>query len=477
VTENSCVGADPLISSPVLLSDWIKDVTAIGTASEAMEPESFSDSDAPMDPVYAFGPAGTTVILFEGEIGERTATSRRGRIELSLGPKASLNWEADVGAALDLRSDTVDLRICLNGSESTVKAIRGRSGGGWINHVEVGAAATRLDRIVVNWINLPSMIGLEPLTFKRKGTTTVYSGRWRGDIDGWSIALDQRPDHKEVFEDARGRDVHAVTHVMEIRRTDRSAFTADAVQSVIECLRISLSFAFGRWVAPILPVGFAKEGVRAWESWAAPICDPPRGRADGWLVQPRSADLLEFLTKSMAAFGSSTTLWTTRFQMLLGVEAARGGAFVEQRLISAFSAIESVEWVSLVLSGQLTENEYRRYSGARRLQTVLHAANIPPEIDPASLPALASFAQAELFADGPTALVEVRNRLVHPKRVRDDVYHIDGLAVDAWLLARHYATLLILHSIDYRGGYQRLLPPYGWAGTGTPVPWIDQTSK
>jgi hypothetical protein len=51
----------------------------------------------------------------------------------------------------------------------------------------------------------------------------------------------------------------------------------------------------------------------------------------------------------------------------------------------------------------------------------------------------------------------------------DQIYHLDGLAADVWLLSRHHLTLLILHSISYRGSYERLLPPFGWAGDATPV--------
>jgi hypothetical protein len=84
---------------------------------------------------------------------------------------------------------------------------------------------------------------------------------------------------------------------------------------------------------------------------------------------------------------------------------------------------------------------------------------------------LAAFPALENLPDGPAAVASVRNRLIHPKTPHDQIYHLDGLVVDAWLLTRHYLTLLILHSIDYRGSYVRLLPPFGWAGNAVPVPW------
>lgn len=73
--------------------------------------------------------------------------------------------------------------------------------------------------------------------------------------------------------------------------------------------------------------------------------------------------------------------------------------------------------------------------------------------------------------DGPGAVVYIRNHLVHPKRLQEDVYKNQGLTRDAWLLVRHYVNLLILFSIGYDGSFARLLPPWGWAGTVEPVPW------
>jgi hypothetical protein len=98
-----------------------------------------------------------------------------------------------------------------------------------------------------------------------------------------------------------------------------------------------------------------------------------------------------------------------------------------------------------------------------------------PCIDAVALPTLAAFARAENLSDGPAAVTAVRNRLVHPQTLYDQIYHLDGLALDVWLLSRHYLNLLILHSINYQGSYVQLLPPFGWAGDAKSVPWAVVT--
>jgi hypothetical protein len=72
--------------------------------------------------------------------------------------------------------------------------------------------------------------------------------------------------------------------------------------------------------------------------------------------------------------------------------------------------------------------------------------------------------------DGPAAVVAVRNRLVHPRNPNDEIYHLDDLVLDTWLLSRHYLNLLILHSIGYQGSYVNLFPG-GRAWDAKPVPW------
>ncbi|MBQ0885268.1 hypothetical protein KBZ94_09985 [Streptomyces sp. RM72] len=68
-------------------------------------------------------------------------------------------------------------------------------------------------------------------------------------------------------------------------------------------------------------------------------------------------------------------------------------------------------------------------------------------------------------------VTHIRNRLVHPKEAQQSVYSVNGLVTEAWLLTRHYLTLLALRSIGYRGAYQDLSRTNGWVGETERVPW------
>lgn len=70
-------------------------------------------------------------------------------------------------------------------------------------------------------------------------------------------------------------------------------------------------------------------------------------------------------------------------------------------------------------------------------------------------------------------VTQIRNRILHPKGAQDAIYNptLDGLVAEVWRLTGHYLTLLILHSLDYRGSYRDLRRTAGWASETTKVPW------
>ncbi|MEU3077345.1 hypothetical protein [Streptomyces laurentii] len=77
-------------------------------------------------------------------------------------------------------------------------------------------------------------------------------------------------------------DVYAMTHVMEIRRLNGTAFTDAEVTRVLSAMHVGLSFALGRWVAPALPVGQNDHEQMVWGQCGPMLCDPARRISSGW---------------------------------------------------------------------------------------------------------------------------------------------------------------------------------------------------
>jgi hypothetical protein len=267
-----------------------------------------------------------------------------------------------------------------------------------------------------------------------------------------------------------------MTHVMELRRADGATFTATEAEPVLTALHVGVSFALGRWAAPVLPVGEGANGEVVWQSWRVPHCDPARETSPGWWYQRQHTSLADFLDRLIKAFADPDRLPTLRLQMILGIAATNDRGFVEQRVMMGAAGLEHVMWQALVHGGRITEDQYRRRAAHDLLRMALTDAKIPTDIDPQLLPVITKFvaderAQYGAVLDGPGVVTQIRNRLVHPKAAQERVYRLDGLVAEVWLLTRHYLVLLILHSLGYQGSYRDLRRLHGLAGEVDEVPW------
>ena len=91
-------------------------------------------------------------------------------------------------------------------------------------------------------------------------------------VDGWTVTIDRRDDHDEIWNRVKAEGTFGVTHVDEVRRTDGSSFLPSDVGPVLDALQFGMSFAVGRWVSPTVPVGFGPDGRQVWEQCSARQC-------------------------------------------------------------------------------------------------------------------------------------------------------------------------------------------------------------
>jgi hypothetical protein len=97
----------------------------------------------------------------------------------------------------------------------------------------------------------------------------------------------------------------------------------------------------------------------------------------------------------------------------------------------------------------------------------LTLSGIPLEI-PDELDELKRRAAAFNWRDGPSALVELRNGVVHPDK-SDRVLGIDiKIRAQAWQLMMHYLRLVFLRLFDYKGAYFEHL-----TGSDATTPWTN----
>jgi hypothetical protein len=156
--------------------------------------------------------------------------------------------------------------------------------------------------------------------------------------------------------------------------------------------------------------------------------------------------------------------------------ASGQNALVEQGLMTSIAGIEGLSWVDEVVSGQVDHTKWRNKGAAWRIRRLLTRAQIPIYIDAKKTPALDKFAKDRSLGDGPSALIEVRDELTHPKD-RRQLYQTLRLLGEASRLSSQYLDLLILHRLRYQGHITDRMKLDGSDWDSQPVPWHSQISS
>ncbi|MGI5180577.1 hypothetical protein ACQEVZ_30115 [Dactylosporangium sp. CA-152071] len=431
----------------------------------------------PLKPIYPYNQPGEAIDLYSGPIGGLYDDTVEGTIRLVPYPTPDLRWDVAVPntegrSTIDRLGGTFDLTAGSMVGRATVSATSDSRVSGISGSLEFESGKP-VTRALVHWMNLPDYNGNATIRYDGDdGSKTWTHSRLALEIEEWSITLDGRPGNGSLFKEDTGLARFVLTHVMEIRRTDGSTFDAESARLLLDALRLSFSFAAGRWVSPTLTVGFDTADAEVWRWWVTPICAPYEKTGSPIISPLVFADVEAFLKASVAKLHGGNAHNTTRFQFQFATQTSNLG-FVENRIFAAFPAIENLSWETFVLGGVIAKKDFedsKVWPTARRLRELLTRAQIPLDLDQKRLPALYQLAQ-EKGNDGPEAATWVRNRLIHPKDPYDRIYTRESLVVEAWQLSREYICLLVLHAIGYRGGYLSPIPPHGWLGDPAPVPW------
>jgi hypothetical protein len=451
------------------------------------------DSGAePIRPVYHFNEPGQSIVLFEGQIRGLGDSEVPGKVELVCAPRLGIEWSVGAGSNPTSKAgEPVKLLLQRSEGEFLLPGHARLWDEGWSNGATSGDQDSQLERIVAHWFNLPNWNSPIPLAVMTdQNERRQWMGRWCLECSGWKITFDTRRDHGRVWQNLRGSATYMMTHVMELRREDGQQFTARQAKPVIEALHLGISFALGRWAAPMLVVGQSLDQRNVWEEWRVRHCEPARSISLGWWYNQSIDSLGELLVEVIRELTIPGKSHDLKFQMASAIIAVNDSGFVEQRITLGAAGIEHLTWQNLVRDGVMTEKQYggkalyggQKLHAASRLRILLDKACIPTDIDPRLLPTAAKFLdderkrQGNAKLDGADLVVQVRNRLIHPDEKHGRLYDYEGLLTDIWGLTRHYFVLLLLHSLRYNGQYRDLTKFQGFASDVDVVPWALGTN-
>ncbi|MBI3976277.1 MAG: hypothetical protein HY334_07785 [Armatimonadetes bacterium] len=313
---------------------------------------------------------------------------------------------------------------------------------------------------------------------RRAGRNTLEGGGWRVVLD-WlgSTAYRRRPEDDKAELPALEREGYEVTHVGSLERADGSPFTVEDCLPVIDLLSYLLSFARGRYCCLLLPVGFNADGRRAWEEWSVRKVHPGtpvEGGSWSWYLGQSRA--LGAMFPGMVSRWSDAD-WQQVLRLAIDLyvtanqQASTGASQVG--LVVAQSALELLAWAVLVERRQVVSPEgFEKLAAADTLRLLLELAGVPREI-PAALGALCSASppgqKGGAWRDGPHAITDLRNGVVHPTRSRRLKLGVPDLPwLDAASLTLWYVELVLLRLLEYDDAYRSRLTfeklEVPWAG-------------
>lgn len=297
-------------------------------------------------------------------------------------------------------------------------------------------------------------------------------GRLEIEAMGWHITLDSIEGHADLEDELRKRGGYALTHVGQLRRSGGEAFGEEEVGLLFQALQGFFSFACGRKVSALLPLGFDAQGEEIWRKWERPRVAPYQG-AEAWFSTKHPRSLGEMLPGFLSAWDDPTwgetvrmaLYWHSQSNTDLGAEGA---------IILVQACLEMLGWVWLVQAkdtSRYTENQFKKMPADEALRQLLNACGIPTEL-PAELSHLGAAAPTEGWIDGPKAWSEMRNSIVHPDHKKRHLLHsAPAVMEETWHLGMWYIEMVLLRLFNYNGLYSNRLNRDLRMERAESVPW------
>jgi hypothetical protein len=279
---------------------------------------------------------------------------------------------------------------------------------------------------------------------------------------GWSIHLKETGDFVEGLPGTPG--AYAISQDAEVRRDGREMFSeADAVR-ILEALDYFLSLARGAWVGHVNVRGFNRIGRRLWERWETSRVDRS-GRGRNWAADydPEDEDSavgdpmrLRDLWDGFLSMWQTEELNPTLRAMTSAYIETAAHTEAEAGLLIGQVLLELLSWAIVVNDRMMVSAEgHDKLGAADRIRLLLAVIGMPGELGADSQAVgLARAAETMRWVDGPHAVTELRNALVHPvkrkrlgsvlpemmEEARDLTLQYAEAAMEWWLLEARRVT-------------------------------------
>jgi hypothetical protein len=389
-------------------------------------------------------------------------------------PRVAFSLTVDSGTNFSVQWNAFKPKLVLDGSsdadDCAILAPGDHSLSGIVINSRTPPQGQPLAKVKFHLANWPLILGSG---IRFDPPTEPIAGRIELQAEDWKITIDAVPKCESLGEKLAAIHGYGITHVGEIQRISGKLSTLDEIDAALLALWNFLSFARGGFSAPLLRVGFNSAGERAWWDARHTVCDRWTENF-GWFAHEMGASLQQLWPLFFCRWQDKYWQHVLRNAIWWYVASAKQSGGSDGSIILAQAGLESLAWANLIEKQRIISHDgFKKLSSADRIRVLVNAMEVNADFPPRGH--LRQLAEKRKWNVPAWALIEVRNRLVHPTKV--DELDGQGDAInDAYELAVHYLELALLFTCDYQGAFTNRLTTK-IRGNAEPVPWAKQTTK
>lgn len=279
----------------------------------------------------------------------------------------------------------------------------------------------------------------------------MFDGQFIFDYDNWHIVLSTLDNCYELQELLKSEGGYGVTHICKIERLDNTTFTLDDAYEIIKAFSYYLSFVRGIWIAPLLVSGFDSEGNQLLEEWRNPIIE-----ADSWQDGCHWA-YLDSTTEIVAPFAGFMKKWQdpTWKEVIQNaiqwyIESLKHSSGYNSSIILLQAALEKIAWTLLKVNECLTSDEFNGLKASGQIRLLLKFLDIRLEPIEEYIE-IQKKAKERNWTDSVTAIIEVRNSIVHPQiKSNKPQKTSETIMQEAFQISNTYLLKCLLKLFEYR---------------------------
>lgn len=383
----------------------------------------------------------------------------QGEINFEWFPNSGAHFEAiierDFAGHPDFNNYELVLDGLVLGKCFITNIIHGKSGEGDILKGTLSERTVRGDKsIAAGYVrfsiaNLREFDGGLPVLTSRKG---ISSSRMIFENETYSITIDEREDFKNLSKSLEAKGGYLILHGGEIRKK-KGDILLEEIKDLVHSFDTFLWFLNGRRTSLLFLRGMY-ENEELWFDCTDYFVDIHK-KITTW-PQKRSINGLNELWQKFNKLWQNEderTVLTTAIHWYL--EANSQNSFSEGSIIMAQTALELLyNWLVVEQRKLIIGKDSDNIGAANKVRLLISQLGINGEVQP-GLKKLKAFVTENEYADGPEAVVQIRNAIVHSQQEKRKKLNSISTIVkyEALQLCIWYIELSLLYILDYTGKY------------------------